>query len=242
MKERHAMRGDTVNGNCTAIIFDLDGTLVDSSPGILHCHAETLARLGLPVPEKSVLAGAIGSPLPAAFRGFGLDAGQIDLAVPIYRSIYADAGIDMAEAYPGTPEVLDAMREGGFALGVATLKLEAFALRMLERLGLDRFLGFVHGMDAADTRTKSDAIRCGIAAAGVPAEQVLVVGDNAYDAEGAHECGAGFAAALYGYGLWDRQTLERWNPAFTIRDIRDLPGILHARRHSSGGASAGSNS
>ncbi|MBS0408637.1 MAG: HAD hydrolase-like protein [Proteobacteria bacterium] len=191
-----------------SILLDLDGTIVDSQPGIaLSCEA-ALTALGHR-PEELDVAALIGPPLEevlvTVLARFGDD--RLDEAVRAYRDHYGRVGLLETTAYPGMAAALDGLRATGARLFVATSKRRVFAERILEHLGLiDRFDG-VHGSEPGGALDHKAALIAEVLRReGLAAARCLMVGDRRHDAEGARANGVAAVGVLWGYG--DRTELE----------------------------------
>ena len=185
------------------ILFDLDGTVTDSGPGIMNSVRYALQQLGEEVPPQGVLRKFIGPPLAESFREFcGMTEQGAEEAVKQYREYYTATGMFENVLYPGIPEMLDRLREGGCRLAVSTSKPEAFAEQILDYLGIaDRF-EVIGGscMDGSRSR-KADVIAYVLERMDYREKaSVLMVGDRRHDVEGAHRCGIDAAGVTYGYG------------------------------------------
>jgi phosphoglycolate phosphatase len=168
------------------VLFDLDGTLVDSTPGIWASIRVAAAELGLPAPTPGQLRAMVGPPLEDGFAGaFGLLPGDVGRAVTAYRAHYTAGAMLDAAVYPGIPELLAGLRDGGATLAVATSKPEPFAVRVLEHTGLRAAFAGVHGatLDGA-VRHKDQVVGAALAAHPDGARPVLV-GDRSHDVLGA---------------------------------------------------------
>ena len=186
------------------VLFDLDGTLVDSAPGIHASVRVAAATLGLPEPTSAQLRAMVGPPLPDGFAlAFGLAGLDVDRAVAAYRTHYAAGAMLAAPAYPGIPQLLTRLVADGVTLAVATSKPEQFAVRILDHVGLlDRFAS-VHGatLDGA-VRHKEQVVAAALARHPEGRDPVLV-GDRAQDVLGAAAhglpcIGAGWGPAAEG--------------------------------------------
>jgi phosphoglycolate phosphatase len=168
------------------VLFDLDGTLVDSAPGIHASVRFAVAELGLPDPTTAQLRAMVGPPLQEGFAlGFGLSGADVDRAVAAYRVHYSAGAMLDAPPYPGIPELLAQLRADGATLAVATSKPEPFAVAILEHVGLVGQFASVHGatLDGA-VRHKDQVV--GAALARHPAGHApVLVGDRAQDVRGA---------------------------------------------------------
>ena len=168
------------------VLFDLDGTLVDSAPGIHASVRVAAASVGLPEPTPAQLQAMVGPPLQEGFAlGFGLSAADVDRAVAAYRAHYSAGAMLEAPAYPGIPELLARLRADGATLAVATSKPEPFAVAILEHVGLLGRFASVHGatLDGA-VRHKDQVVAAALARHPAGRAPVLV-GDRAQDVLGA---------------------------------------------------------
>jgi phosphoglycolate phosphatase len=168
------------------VLFDLDGTLVDSAPGIWSSVRAAAVELGLPAPTPAQLTAMIGPPLQEGFAtALGLPAELVPLAVDAYRRHYTAGALLDVTVYPGIPDLLDALRARDAVLAVATSKPEVFAVRVLEGTGLLTRFASVHGATLDGTvRHKDEVVAAALAAHPAGTDPVLV-GDRAQDVRGA---------------------------------------------------------
>ena len=197
-------------------IFDLDGTLVDTSPGIMASVRHAEGKLGLaPLPEET-LRRFIGPPLTESFtRYYGAGPEEARRMVEVYRERYGVLGYREGRVYPRIPEILEAIRAGGGTAAVATLKHQAMARLSLAAFGLEgAFAAVAAGTDA--NPTKAELIRQVMEELGWedPASAVMI-GDSPYDGIGAREAGVAFVPALYGFGFEAPGSLEGLEPVFS---------------------------
>lgn len=184
------------------IIFDLDGTLADTSSGILECHRFANAAMGRPVTGGSMLEGVIGGPLLATYMDhFGYPECDAKKAVQIYRKHYEEIGFSQSKLYPGMDECLLHLKKCGHLLAVATLKAEWLAKRVLDMLGIGSFFDVICGMDANDTLSKMDLIFMCMTTLGAGKDETILVGDTMHDAKGAQQAGIDFLGVTYGFGF-----------------------------------------
>jgi phosphoglycolate phosphatase len=187
------------------VLFDLDGTLIDSRPGIIAGMRHALATLGhaLPAEEEQSLDWVIGPPLAQVLarllQPFG-DDHRTEQAVTAYREWYWRVGLFDARVYPGVPGLLEELARER-ALFVCTAKRTAFARRVLEHFDLARCFQGIHGGEP-DGRfdDKSELIRYLISAYGMSPEQTVLVGDREHDVLAGRGSGVSVIAVTYGYG------------------------------------------
>jgi len=185
------------------ILFDLDGTLTASDPGILASVRYALEAMGEPVPGADQLARFIGPPLAESFSRFcGMDPDRVQAAITAYRVYFADRGQFENSVYAGIPEVLAALRAEGRELAVATSKAEVFAGSILAHFDLEGFFTAVVGSELDGRRTaKSEVITEALARLGRPRGGAVMIGDRFHDVVGARTVGIPCLGALWGYGI-----------------------------------------
>lgn len=184
------------------VLFDFDGTLADSAPGILDCVRRTIAALHLRVQDLGDPMRFIGPPLGDSFaRYLGLSGAELKRATALYRGFYAERGVAQSVLYPGIAELLRELREDGSTLAVATSKYQEFAIRSLERLGIARFFSVVGGTTSENlAESKASVVARVLAALGASRDSAVMVGDRRFDVAGAHANGLPAVGVLYGYG------------------------------------------
>jgi phosphoglycolate phosphatase len=192
-------------GRYTAILFDLDGTIVDSAPGITSSLAYTYEAMGLPVPPPAQLLEWVGPPIMDSFRDLaGFDAETSLRALAIYREHYVQTGVFDATVYPGVPDVLRAIRDAGIPLSLATSKPESTATLVLQHFGLDGYFTELTGASEDETRSaKADVVAEALRrlrARGVDLSHPVMVGDRSHDVHGAAEHEVPTIFVTWGYG------------------------------------------
>ncbi len=188
------------------VLFDLDGTLSDSAPGIVASMVHAFEVLGLDVPHH--LDWTIGPPLLTVFRELGLPEPLIPAAVDAYRERYSTVGLFENEVYDGIEELLGELSDRGTRLAIATSKPEPFAIRILERFSLSKYFEVIAGATLDGSRgLKADVVAHAIAQLpGFDPASALMVGDRHHDVEGSAEHGVSCVGVLWGYGT--RHELE----------------------------------
>ena len=206
------------------ILFDLDGTLTDSAPGITRCVQYALRYFGIDEPDTEKLKCFVGPPLKEMFMEYAdLDEAQAEEAVVRYRERYTEKGIFENEVYDGIPELLQLCREKGRALGVASSKPQVFVEQILEYFDLRKYFDVVVGAELDGRRTnKAEVIEEALRQLGCEKNRhdVLMVGDRRHDVEGAAACGLQCIGAAYGYG--GREELKQAGAVYIADTVDDL--------------------
>ena len=207
------------------VIFDLDGTLLDTSPGITESVRFAAEKLGYPALTEELLLSFIGPPLKDSFmRCCVCGEAQAEALVAAYREHYREGALLNARPYDGIKELLAALGDRGICCAVATSKPQVFSEQILRHFGLDRFLRVIHGADLGGKLKKSDLIRLCAADIGAACNECVMVGDTEHDARGAEEAGVSFIGVSYGFG---NHTEMRRYPCIGMADKPlDILGIL----------------
>lgn len=207
-----------------AVLFDVDGTLIHSRPGIENSFAYAFAEMGLD-PAQIDLSRYLGPPLRWSFGQHFSDEADVECAVEIYRDRYARLGMHECSLFPGVRQLLERLRAAGVRLATATSKPREVVLPILEEQGILRYFDLVGGasMDKS-VDTKTAVIRQDLTDPNFSTGRVLMVGDRRDDMQGAADCGLPAAAVLYGYG--SREELEAWNPVYLAPDCAALADFI----------------
>ncbi|WP_415976425.1 HAD-IA family hydrolase [Rhodococcus sp. 077-4] len=215
----------------SVVLFDLDGTLTDSAPGIHAGFRHALASVEAPEPTEEQLSMVVGPPLIDTLRGLGLDEDSAQRALAAYFQRYDERGWAENTAFEGIEAVLTQLRERGVRLGVATSKSERFAVRILDHFGLSQYFEFIGGASNDGTRrAKSDVIAHSLTNLGIdPVEStdggtagVIMIGDRDHDVHGAARFGIPTVYVEWGYGIDG----ESDDAAFTASSMTELATVL----------------
>ena len=186
-----------------AVIFDLDGTLLDTLDDLTAACNHALSVHGFPTHTREEVKGFVGNGI-RLLMGRALPEGREDAlpsALAEFKAYYAAHNAVYTAPYPGIPELLTRLKAAGKKLVVATSKPEDFSLRILEHFELLQYFDFVSGACMDETRTqKWEVIRWAQEQFCHPGDRVLMVGDRKHDVEGARRCGLPCLGVLYGYG------------------------------------------
>ena len=183
--------------------FDLDGTLTDSSEGIINSIKYALEKNGYPVPDEAELLKFIGPPLADSFAGYlNLPKDQAQDMVDTYREYFAVKGLFENRVYDGVSVMLSSLKEAGVKVCLATSKPEKFARQILEHFELDKYFEHVVGATLdGNLGRKSDIIKKALKDLEIKDhQQVIMIGDREYDISGANDSGLDSIGVLYGFG------------------------------------------
>lgn len=206
------------------VLFDLDGTLTDSAPGITNSAARALAYFGIEEKPENLLR-FIGPPLNESLSEYyGFTPEQTAKAVEVFREYFVEKGWLENAPYPGIPELLRDLKAGGLQLIVATSKPEVQAVRILKHFGLVEYFDHVCGAPAGneDGGRKADVVRRALQFSEL--SSTVMVGDRKYDVLGAQENGIPCIGVLYGYG--SREELSAAGASFIAENLEALKRLL----------------
>lgn len=212
------------------LLFDLDGTLTDSRPGIITSIRHALSENGLPVPDADDLDWCIGPPILESFRKLvGPDASQelFDRTITSYRERYGSIGLFENSVYPEISETLTLLRAEGHTLHIATSKAECFAQPIVRHFGLEANFLSINGSGLDGTRAnKAELIAYILQLYRIPANDAVMIGDREHDMLGAGKNGIPAIGVLWGYGSGGE--LMASGATATVRTPRLLPEALAA--------------
>lgn len=213
-----------------AILFDLDGTLIDSADGILGSMRAAFAELGVPEPAGGLGRDLLGPPLHTSLPPL-VGTAAAEAIVPVYRRIYVERGMLEHRPFAGIDGLLRELAGAGVPLAVATSKLEQFAERIVAANDWAPLFRAVCGETVEKTRpTKADVVAVALARLGGPAGAVMV-GDRSHDVIGARANGLSCLGVAWGYAVPGE--LATAGAATICADVDALRGELTTRIGSS---------
>ncbi|URL57827.1 HAD hydrolase-like protein [Luteibacter flocculans] len=190
------------------ILFDLDGTLIDSELGILAGVRHSLASVGAEAPDDAVLRSWIGPPLRVSFgQVLDGDSERVEAAVAAYSQRFREVGWSEHTVYDGVPELIATLADAGHRLAVVTSKVRAHAEPILAHLPFGAAFERIYAPGPASAHSeKAEMIAAALADFGHPTEETIMVGDRRFDMEGAVANDVRGIGVLWGFG--DREELE----------------------------------
>lgn len=185
----------------STLFFDLDGTLVDSEPGIVNGIAHVFESLQQPVPSRDALRAWIGPPMRDSFQAAFGDEALVTQALALYRQRYDSLGWTELTVYPGIPALIESLRQAGHRLAVVTSKNERAARKILGALPFGvAFEEIVGASDDGTRRFKPDLIAEALARLQAQAGDCVMIGDRRMDIEGAAAHAMRSIGVLWGFG------------------------------------------
>jgi len=183
------------------LLFDLDGTLIDSAVGITRCAAYALEQLGEPVPDEATLRSWIGPPLRVSFAPLLRDAARVEQAVELYRERFEASGWTEHEVYDGIGDAIEMLHAAGHRLAVVTAKNEPHARKIIATLPFgQRFVDIVGATHDGRLSHKPELIAEALQRLDASADDCTMIGDRRMDMEGAAHHGMRGVGVLWGFG------------------------------------------
>ncbi len=206
------------------IVFDIDGTLVDSQNLIVEAQARAFASLGMPAPSRQRALSVVGLSLTEAFHALTAGEGPCEKLALAYKDAWTQLRSEPGfhdPLYPGAQALLQELAaRPTCVLGVATGKSRAGVTRLFDRHGWHRFFATVQTADDAPSKPAPDMFLRALSETGVSAENACMVGDTSFDMAMAHNAGAHAIGVGWGYHRHDRLT-----KAGAVRIVEDFAAL-----------------
>ena len=213
--------------NFKCVLMDLDGTLFDTSEGIMECYKMGLEKFGIFVKDNSELRKVMGPSLYISYRDFyGLDEVQVKEAVRIYREHYNGGGIYKCRMYEGMENTLKLLKANNLKVGVATSKPQVMAEKILNHFGLNEYFDTICGAELDGSRSdKVELINAALKQIGfTDKNEVVMVGDRFYDIKGAISAGVHSIGVAYGFGT--KEELAEAGAEYIVEAPEDILKIV----------------
>lgn len=211
-----------------AVLFDLDGTLMDTGPGIYAAFRYVQQTMGWRELSEAELHALVGPPLVDSYvNTFHLTPEEGAKAAVMHRTFQIKESYKLSTAYLGIKSLLKDLKRHHVNEAVTTLKGETIAKKTLSVDGLDRYLSPICGVtEAGANPTKADIVRRALKTLDCAPEEAVLVGDSHFDAIGANTAGVDFIAVTYGYGFGDDDPPEKYHPLAICPSTDDLRQLL----------------
>lgn len=212
------------------VIFDLDGTLVDSVDDLCNSVNAARAYMGLPPLPRDLIASYVGNGAPVLIRrAMGPEAAeeQVQEALTFFLSYYREHMLDHTRPYPGVVETLEKLERQGVKMAVLTNKPQRFSRDLCAGLGLAPYFFQIYGGNSFEQKKPDPVgIRTLIEEAGAKPAETWMVGDSATDVLTARNAGVRSVGVTYGISP---ETLKETPPDYLIHSMTELPGLLGLR-------------
>ncbi len=206
------------------VLFDLDGTLINSAEGITEGVRYALETLGYPPLPYAVREKFIGPPIRESFQKYsGVDEETASALLAAYRVYYAETGLHQSVPYDGIRALLERLTKAGKELFVATAKPTEYSRTILEEWNLAGFFSEIVGAGFDKNFETKDKI-VALAASMATHEKIVMVGDTVYDVAGARANGLPTIGVLYGFG--DKDALRATAPEHLVHTVEEIGDLI----------------
>ena len=208
-----------------ALLFDLDGTLVDSIDLLLAAFRHTFeTHLGAAPSDEEWIAG-IGTPLVAQMRAFVSDEAMIEQMMRTYRAFQREHHDLLLREFDGVRDTLTLLKARGHPISLVTSKMNDLAYRALQYAALDALVDDVVGFDScARHKPEPEPVLIALDRLGYAPNEAIFIGDSPHDISAGNAAGVISVAALW--GPFSRTALEAASPRYLLSNIRDLPALV----------------
>lgn len=212
--------------NCKAVLFDFDGTLVDSSEGIFKSLIYAFEADGKPAPDEATLRKFIGPPIYDSFKNlFGYKDEKIDYMIAKYRERYRAVGYREVQVYDGIPALLQRLQENGIKIATASSKPKVFIEKILQERNLLSYFSYIGGTEFDNISSdKTVILQNAMRALGTTPEDTVMVGDRLFDIRGAKGANVPCIAVLYGFG--SREEFVEYGADYIVSTPKEIENLI----------------
>lgn len=216
------------------IIFDIDGTLLDSSAGIKSSIKYALNHQKLNMLNDRELDEFVGfSPLFGAFKHFcRLDDISAQACCELYREYYKNGkAYKQSKVYEGVFALLTCLKNKGYNLGVATYKRQDYAKELMEYFGFGNYFESVCGADNENRLKKNDILANCMHKLNAKKETTVLIGDSIHDAQAAIDSGIDFIGVTYGFGFKNNLDIAIYNPLLIVNNVTEITEYFEKEKY-----------
>ncbi len=211
-------------------VFDLDGTLLDTSDGVLESVRYTIDKMGFEKLSDEKLCTFIGPPIQNSFAShYGLSGDILQEIAGVFRDRYKNVDLLKATPYDGIYDLFESLIANGIVPVVATYKREDYAVMLLKHYGFDKYTDKMFGADHENKLSKSDIIEIALNAAGLSRDDydsAVMIGDSDNDAIGAERIGIKFIGVTYGFGFHSKEDVYKYNAVGAANTTMEVKGLI----------------
>lgn len=210
-----------------AVIFDLDGTLLDTTEGVVEAVKRTIEDNNLNMPDEAEIKKFVGPPMQKSMKEqFDLDDDRALSLANEFRTNYKNHSLFQAQLYDGIIELLRELKEKGYKIAVATNKSHQNAVDLLKKFAIDEYCDFMMGSDLEGKLSKTDILNTCIDKLEIEKKDAVLIGDSIFDLKGAELSGVDFIAVTYGFGFRRDETIESSNCKMIVNSVEALQNVL----------------
>lgn len=216
------------NQKYEVVVFDVDGTLLDTSEGVLAAVSYAIKESSLPELSEEEMKTFIGPPIQDSLaKHYDLTPEQVQSIAEVFRDRYKGDDLLKAEPYEGIYQVFEELQAMGIRLAVATYKRQDYATRILEHFGFDKYTKILYGADNQNKLKKKDIIEKCMLDLGVhDYSKAVMIGDSDNDAIGAKGLGMDFIGVTYGFGFQNKDDVMEYQAVGCAEHPLDIVKIL----------------
>lgn len=209
-----------------SVIFDFDGTLVDSGPGIKKTFVEMIRRLNMPPLTTEQLDALVGPPLHKSFPGMlGIPEDEVERCIALYQQIFKEIALSELCAFPGILELLQSLVEASANTAIASSKIQPTLVAQAKSLGIFEHIHHICGADPTLNRFEKNEILSEILSLlNTGRTDAVMIGDRCFDIMAAKELGIDSIGVTYGAGTFDE--MRENNPTYIVNDVDELRRLL----------------
>ncbi len=210
------------------ILFDLDGTLLDTTNGVVDAVKITIEDYGFEMPSEEILKTFVGPPMQKSMaEKFNLDEAYALKVANKFRANYKKYSLYNAELYPGIIKMFNRLKSNGFKLAIATNKSHENAEGIIKHFGLNKYCDFYMGSDLAGKLNKADIVEKCIEVLNADKKRTVLIGDSEFDSVGAAQAGIDFIGVTYGFGY---KCAEDVKGNYCFNSVADLDEFLNKQK------------
>lgn len=213
------------------VVFDLDGTILDTSEGVLASVKYTIDRFGFEPLSEEILNTFIGPPIQDSFaNAYGLEGPILQEIANVFRNRYKTVDLIKAKPYDGIHDVFRLLVDNNVRPAIATYKREDYAIKILSHFNFDKYTDIMYGADNENKLKKKDIIEKALMKAGsFDYSNTVMIGDSESDAMGAQAIGTNFIGVTYGFGFKKKTDVNKYPNIGVAKDTKELMKLLVGR-------------
>ena len=207
----------------SAIIFDIDGTLLDASEGIIKSIIYTMNKYNLMLPDNYSITEFVGPSIQdSCKRIFNMNEVDAQSFANCFRNKYSQGDVFYAQPYDNIYKLLENLKGKNILLGVATYKREDYAIDIIKHFNLYKYFDSICGADNENKLTKTDILKKCLKELSCENKPAVLIGDSCHDGRAANEAGIDFIGVTYGFGFKTKDEIKEFNPVLCAENINDI--------------------